>query len=116
MDRLLGSFLRGHCRLAVVVARLATVDDAADDHGDHRGDQPGEALLRQGDHVHDLAQAVQIGSHRQNGVAHCLLLQKSIMQFLLFLQVGTREATLSYVPCWKLLLRKELLIPTLVRE
>ena len=70
MDRLLGSFLRGHCRLAVVVARLATVDDTADDHGDHRGDQPGEALLRQGDHVHDLAQAVQIGSHRQNGVAH----------------------------------------------
>ena len=42
MDRLLGSFLRGHCRLAVVVARLATVDDAADDHGDHRGDQPGD--------------------------------------------------------------------------
>ena len=27
MNRLLGSFLRGHCHLAVVVARLATVDD-----------------------------------------------------------------------------------------
>lgn len=41
---------------------------------------------------------------------------KNIMQFLLFLQVGIREATLSYVPCWKRLLRKELLIQTLVRE
>ena len=42
--------------------------------------------------------------------------KKNIMQFLLFLQVGIQEAILSYVPCWKLLLRKELLIQTLVLE
>ena len=41
--------------------------------------------------------------------------RKLITLFLLFLRVGIREAIPLYVPCWKLLRRRELLIPTSVR-
>ena len=46
---------------------------------------------------------------------HWMLKQKHITLFLLFLPVGIREAILLCVPCWRLLRRRELPIPTSVR-
>ena len=46
---------------------------------------------------------------------HWMLRQKHIILFLLFLPVGIREAILLCVPCWRLLRRRELPIPTSVR-
>ena len=40
---------------------------------------------------------------------------KALILFLLFLPVGIREAILLCVPCWRLLRRRELPIPTSVR-
>ena len=53
------------------------------------------------------------------GIPHCavhwMLRQKHIILFLLFLPVGIREVILLCVPCWRLLRRRELPIPTSVR-